>query len=185
MKSTSLRLSCRTDIDLHVHEPDGNHVYYGNRYPRSGGILSRDFRHGYGPEEYIIREAQEGRYDIRAKYFSNHRQDRAGGTTLLLTVSTNFGRPSKDTTSMVALRLSENKESIAVGSVRFYREKATSTVTGVPSAMNPCELDTRECVRYDLFPFVDVYIPNRKPMIAVTMKVERVETYVQYLDTDW
>ena len=42
-----------TDIDLHVMQPDGDYAYYGNRYPKSGAEVSRDFTNGYGPEEFF------------------------------------------------------------------------------------------------------------------------------------
>ena len=43
-----------TDIDLHVMQPDKVEAYYGNRYPKSGAEVSRDFRNGYGPEEFFV-----------------------------------------------------------------------------------------------------------------------------------
>jgi uncharacterized protein YfaP (DUF2135 family) len=37
---------------------------------RSGGMLSKDISSGYGPEEYVIRNAIPGQYRIAVKMFS-------------------------------------------------------------------------------------------------------------------
>jgi len=66
-----------TDIDLHVYEPSGNHVYYGNR----GTKLSRDFTQGYGPESYTIKSLEEGLYKVDANYFGSAQVSKSTGTT--------------------------------------------------------------------------------------------------------
>eukprot|EP00957_Ditylum_brightwellii_P014311 1077367-Ditylum_brightwellii.AAC.1 len=53
-----------TDIDLHVKEPSGNEIYYGNRESDIGGNLSRDFTKGYGPEVYILKDLEEKKLPI-------------------------------------------------------------------------------------------------------------------------
>ncbi|EFC36049.1 predicted protein [Naegleria gruberi] len=61
------------DIDLHVQEPGrhGEHAYYAHNRTRMGGYVSRDFRQGYGPEEYMLKKAQKGAYKATTNYFSN------------------------------------------------------------------------------------------------------------------
>jgi hypothetical protein len=59
-----------TDIDLHVYEPDGTKVFYGNRQPANGGQLVDDVTNGYGPEVYQARQAKRGQYRIVVHYFS-------------------------------------------------------------------------------------------------------------------
>lgn len=110
-----------TDIDLHVIEPlpFGETANYSHNRTSMGGQVSRDFTKGYGPEEYMLKKAQKGKYKIQAKYFASHRQDMAGATTILLSLFTNFGRPMKEKCEMVTLRLSGNKEKINVGSIMF------------------------------------------------------------------
>ena len=46
-----------TDIDLHVVEPSGETAFYGHNRTVIGGLVSRDFTQGYGPEEYAVRRA--------------------------------------------------------------------------------------------------------------------------------
>ena len=56
-----------TDIDLWVLEPSGEKAYYGYRKTLIGGLVSRDFTQGYGPEEYLLKEAVKGSFNIKAK----------------------------------------------------------------------------------------------------------------------
>eukprot|EP00466_Bigelowiella_natans_P011836 jgi/Bigna1/141425/aug1.62_g16133 len=107
-----------TDIDLHVIEPSGEEAYYSNRRTHIGGQVSRDFVSGYGPEEYMIKSAIGGKYLIKAKYFSSHRQDFSGATTILLRLTTNFGR-SSEKSQAIALRLDTNKEMVKVGEIKM------------------------------------------------------------------
>ena len=47
----------QTDIDLWVTEPSGEKCFYGHNRTTIGGLLSRDFTDGYGPEEYCLRKS--------------------------------------------------------------------------------------------------------------------------------
>lgn len=107
-----------TDIDLHVMEPAplGQEAYFACNRTKIGGLVSRDFRQGFGPEEYMLRNAPQGEYQIRAKYFSNSRQDMSGATTVYLVLIRDFGRAS-EIRKQVTLRLSQSKEQIHVGTV--------------------------------------------------------------------
>ncbi|MBW2734848.1 MAG: hypothetical protein JRH20_20875 [Deltaproteobacteria bacterium] len=59
-----------TDMDLHVVEPSNEKAYYGHNRTRIGGLVSRDFTRGYGPEVYAVRRAMRGRYKIRTKFYA-------------------------------------------------------------------------------------------------------------------
>ena len=85
----------RTDLDLWVTEPKGAKVGYS--YPLSpwGGKLSGDVTNGYGPEEYIIRRANSGKYEVRAETFASDRTNPNGPSTLTVRLIRNFGRPSQ------------------------------------------------------------------------------------------
>ena len=93
------------DIDLHVIEPLGEEASYMNKRTRIGGRMSRDFTGGFGPEEYLLRHAVSGTYNVFAKYFASHRRDTAGITTLLLCLYTDFGRPATQQRRMLTVRL--------------------------------------------------------------------------------
>lgn len=106
----------QTDMDLWVTEPGGEQCDYGHNRTASGGHMSRDFTQGYGPEEYCLRRAPSGRYTIRANYFGSSQQQLTGGTTVQATVITDWGRPTEKRRHLT-LRLTEDKETIMVGSV--------------------------------------------------------------------
>jgi len=84
-----------TDQDLHVIEPNGEEVFYQHKLSKQGGAIGRDFTQGYGPEEYMVIHGRKGTYKIRAKYFASHRASLTGGTTLILSLFTNFGRANE------------------------------------------------------------------------------------------
>ena len=60
-----------------------------------GGKLSGDVTNGYGPEEYVIRKANSGKYEVRAKTFASDRANPNGPSTLTVRLIRNFGRPSQ------------------------------------------------------------------------------------------
>jgi len=99
-------------------QPLGEHCYYSHKETHIGGMISRDFTRGYGPEEYMIKKAPNGSYDIRAKYFSNTQQGLTGGTTILCTFFTNYMRENEER-QFVTLRLSSNKEETKVCAIDF------------------------------------------------------------------
>lgn len=71
-----------TDVDLHVYEPDGTHVYYLNRTGTSG-YLDQDIIAGYGPEHYFADcdGLLSGEYRVGVNYFSG--QGTTGGDVVL------------------------------------------------------------------------------------------------------
>ena len=105
-----------TDFDLWVFEPDGNKVYYSAPRSQCGGLLSCDYRDGYGPEEYLIRQAAPGRYRIVADYFSSQALTILGEIYLEAEVVTNFGRANQSR-SRLGFSLRDVKEDFEVGTV--------------------------------------------------------------------
>jgi tetratricopeptide (TPR) repeat protein len=103
-----------TDIDLWVTDPNGEKASYANRLTYQGGRMSRDFREGYGPEEFSLRQARPGQYTVEANYYGNRQQIIAGATTLQLQFITGFGT-SKQQEQRVTLRLREQRDVVTVG----------------------------------------------------------------------
>lgn len=98
--------------------PTGEHAYYAQSNTRIGGRVSRDFREGYGPEEYALRRAYPGEYQIQAHYYGSHQQTLTGACTVLVSVYTNYGRPHEDK-KMLTLRLDKPSSTETVGSVKI------------------------------------------------------------------
>jgi Ca-activated chloride channel homolog len=104
-----------TDIDLWVTDPNGEKVYYGHRLSHQGGRISRDVTGGYGPEEFALRVAKPGRYVVQAQFYGHRQQVVAPATTLMLRLSTGFGRADQKD-ELVTLRLAGAAEMVTVGS---------------------------------------------------------------------
>ncbi len=85
----------RTDLDLWVTEPKGARVGYSAPLSPWGGKLSGDVTNGFGPEEYVIRTANAGRYEVRAKTFASDRANPNGPSTLTVRLIRNFARPDQ------------------------------------------------------------------------------------------
>ena len=79
------------DMDLWVDEPTGERVMYSNPLSRLGGRLSNDMTNGYGPEEYIIREAAPGTYEVRMNYYRSDIVNPNGAVTLRANIYRGWG----------------------------------------------------------------------------------------------
>ena len=82
----------RTDVDLHVTEPNGEVCYYSHNQTKSGGQLTQDITQGLGPEMYTLEKTPEGSYKVEAKYYSEDANRTKAPTEVLVTVLENLGR---------------------------------------------------------------------------------------------
>lgn len=85
----------RTDLDLWVTQPDGERVGYSNRLSQTGGRLTADVTNGFGPEEYMIRDAGRGTYTIEIDSFAADRTNPNGPSTVQARIIRNFGRANQ------------------------------------------------------------------------------------------
>jgi len=106
-----------TDVDLHVLEPDGEEAYYRNRRTSSGGFVSEDVTTGYGPEEYLRKDAAKGKYRILANYFASHQQALTGAATVTATVYTGWGTENERRETF-SFRLDKPKDKHPIGEVK-------------------------------------------------------------------
>jgi tetratricopeptide (TPR) repeat protein len=106
--------SDNTDIDLWVTDPNGEKTFYSSPHSYQGGWLSHDCTGGYGPEEFILRNAKPGKYKVEANFFGDHEQLLTGPTTLQLHLFTGFSTPRQKDQS-VTMRLTDAKETVLVG----------------------------------------------------------------------
>jgi tetratricopeptide (TPR) repeat protein len=107
-----------TDIDLHVTEPSGETAYYSHNLTTIGGLVSRDFTQGYGPEEYCLHKAMSGTYKIEANYYGSQAAQIMGPVTVQAEVITHFGHPNEKRKNLT-LRLEDKKETVLIGEVEF------------------------------------------------------------------
>ncbi|MBR0237199.1 MAG: DUF2135 domain-containing protein [Thermoguttaceae bacterium] len=110
-----------TDIDLHVIEPSGEKVFYGHKLSVAGGMISRDFTGGYGPEEYMIHKAPKGTYKIQAHYYASHAVELLGAVTVQADVYTNFGRPNQKRQSLTFPLKDDGKDVYDIGEITFEK----------------------------------------------------------------
>lgn len=107
-----------SDMDLWVTDPSGEKCYYRHQLTKAGGMITRDFTQGYGPEAFLINKAIKGKYIIQTDYFGTREQTLIGPTTIYLDIYTYYGTP-KETKKTIMLRLSRKKEVINIGEVEF------------------------------------------------------------------
>lgn len=111
-----------TDIDLHVHEPDGGHVYFAQPESSNGGHVSRDFRQGYGPEVYTIKQAPPGFYAVHAQYYGSNQVSSTTGTTSCVLWSVKWlGHYEEEELGFRMVRLDKNSSNINVMNLDMVR----------------------------------------------------------------
>ena len=115
-----------TDMDLWVTDPFKEKCMYSHRFTATGGRNSPDFTQGYGPEEFMIRNAKKGDYVIETDYYGSHSQKVIGPVTLYAEVFTNYGRPD-ETHQTLSFRLGSRKEVVKVGVVSHTGENRPYT----------------------------------------------------------
>jgi tetratricopeptide (TPR) repeat protein len=111
-----------TDIDLWVDEPNGERAIYNNPRTVIGGRLSNDMTSGFGPEEYLLRNAPAGTFTIRAHVFAADRLNPNGASNVTARLIRDFGRPtqSEEVIDIELLPESEARERL-IGRVVFRK----------------------------------------------------------------
>ena len=110
------------DMDLWVTDPKGEKCYYQNTLTYLGGKISRDVTQGYGPEEFMLKKAENGKYKVQVDYFGTHSQKQLMPVSLRITFYTHFGTPQQKQEE-TTIRLSNAKEVIEVGAFQVTGNK--------------------------------------------------------------
>ncbi|MCC9017327.1 VIT domain-containing protein [Flavobacterium lipolyticum] len=98
------------DLDLHVIEPTNEECYYSHTSTQIGGRFSKDFTEGYGPEQYIIRNAIKGKYKIKTDYFGETELTENGPATLMVEIYiTRAGKTSRTLKTIQLGKIKENE----------------------------------------------------------------------------
>ncbi|MEO0471543.1 MAG: DUF2135 domain-containing protein, partial [Bacteroidota bacterium] len=106
------------DMDLWVIDPRGEKCYYAHRETEIGGWMSNDFTGGYGPEEFLIKNAMPGKYTVQVNYYGSSQTRLAGPTHIHVQMITGYGT-AKAKQQEVSMRLAQEKGVIDVGSFEF------------------------------------------------------------------
>lgn len=105
-----------TDIDLWVFDPNGEKAFYLNKETELGGRMSNDLRQGYGPEEFMLKNAAKGRYEVHVDHFSDQVQKISGPTILKVTMYTNYGKKNEQK-KVTIVRLEKKRGNMEVGTL--------------------------------------------------------------------
>ncbi|MFD1161915.1 TonB-dependent receptor plug domain-containing protein [Hwangdonia seohaensis] len=105
-----------TDIDLHIIDPNLEECYYSHPKTKTGGRLSQDMTQGFGPEEFTLKHAKEGRYFIKVNYFGDRYQKIENPTFMKVTMFKNFGKPN-ETKDIKIIRLTKTKDKQIVAKI--------------------------------------------------------------------
>ena len=107
-----------TDIDLWIIDPNKEKCYYSHKETKIGGLISDDMTQGFGPEQFVLKNAVRGNYQIKVKYFANSKQKISGPTFLKITTFKNYG--SKNESKITQLvRLTNTDDTLDLGKLMF------------------------------------------------------------------
>ena len=106
-----------TDVDLSVIDPTGEESIY--RGPRDwagstgnattiGGRLSANNSSGYGPEQFTLKKAAKGKYQVYASFRSAREFAAAGPITVMAEIYTNYGGKNEER-QIVTMQLSKER----------------------------------------------------------------------------
>jgi hypothetical protein len=97
------------DLDLHIIEPTGEECYYAHKTTEAGASFSKDFTQGYGPEQYLIRNAVKGKYQIKTNYFGESELTENGPATVMVEIyTTKAGKTAKTLKTIQLGKIKEN-----------------------------------------------------------------------------
>ncbi len=108
-----------SDIDLWVTDPAGEKCYYGNRKTKSGGRMSDDFTDGFGPEQFLLKTGEKGKYRIQVNYYSDRQFTIAGPTTVMAEIYLHYGT-AREERKIICLQMQKGKEGeVFIGEVEL------------------------------------------------------------------
>lgn len=118
--TVTLTWGSEPDVDLHVTEPNGTHVYYSNLQGISG-YLDLDETTSYGPEHYYVacETLETGVYSVGVNYFSG-----SGPETAQVQVSTGDGNTRTYSQSLTtAVGSSGNSSPISISNITVSKDQ--------------------------------------------------------------
>jgi len=108
-----------TNLELRVIEPSphGEECCAFHNHTQIGGMVSRDFTGGYGPQEYVLRKAVPGDYQIQVEMYSPlPAWMQEGGITACVKIYTNWGRAAQQE-KITTVTLTEIRQRVNVATI--------------------------------------------------------------------
>ena len=112
-----------SDIDLHVTDQYNENVYYAYRQSTTGGMISNDVTNGYGPEQFMIKAAHNGVYQIKVHYYGNTQQKLIVPVTVRVKIFSNYSSNNQKQEDIV-LRLDQNERVANIGYFEWDANKS-------------------------------------------------------------
>ena len=111
-----------TDIDLWVTDPNKERCMYSHKETEIGGRISDDFTRGFGPEQFLLKKAIKGKYQIQTNFFGERQVGIAGPTAIMAEVYINYATGRQERKTVVFQNQKENDEKsdgILIGEFEF------------------------------------------------------------------
>ncbi|MDR2841213.1 MAG: DUF2135 domain-containing protein [Paludibacter sp.] len=106
-----------TDIDLHVKDPNGEVCFYSHRTTAIGGRISQDITQGYGPEQFLLKKAIKGKYEVFVNYFGDSQVKTEGPSTVMAEIYSKYADKSEER-QVVCLQMSKESKKTADGKIK-------------------------------------------------------------------
>ncbi|WP_424245234.1 tetratricopeptide (TPR) repeat protein [Elusimicrobium posterum] len=114
-------------IDLHVGDPNGEECSYRHNLTYNGGKMSRDITVGYGPQEFMIKEAVDGDYSTYLNFYGGSTQKLLGPVVTYADIYTFYGTPYQThTRKLVSLEGVSSKTDLVKVEFKSENKKRTS-----------------------------------------------------------
>ena len=107
-----------SDIDLWVTDPQKEKCFYEHTETQAGGRISKDVTGGYGPEEFRLKKALKGNYQVEVNLYGDTRQTLGGPISIKAEMFTDFGKPTQKR-EVINFRVTTDSEVVKIGSLKF------------------------------------------------------------------
>jgi len=111
-----------TDIDLWVTDTNQERCMYSHKSTQIGGRISNDFTGGFGPEQFLLKKAVKGKYQIQTNFFGERQINIAGPTAIMAEVYINYATGKQERKIVVFQNQKEsggNRDGILIGEFEF------------------------------------------------------------------
>jgi len=107
-----------SDMDLWVTDPNKEKCSYQHTRTAIGGRITQDVTQGYGPEEFMLKKAVDGKYTVEVNLFGDSRQTLGGPTAIKADLFTDYGKPTQKRET-INFRVTTGKEVVELGALSF------------------------------------------------------------------